>query len=80
MEKKLRLIEINTTAYDEENFCLVTNLTDKQITKVLNPIVGKERIGEEFYDNEDLAYALNEVYPSETIIFFDITNLERIII
>ena len=39
----IRVVEINTTAFEEENFILVTDLTDEQIEEVIRPIVLAER-------------------------------------
>jgi hypothetical protein len=35
----MRPFEINTTAYDEENFVILTDLNEIQIKKVIEPIV-----------------------------------------
>jgi hypothetical protein len=52
--ENIRLVEINTTAWREENIILVTDLTDEQIQKVITPIVLKERNSNEEYDNDTL--------------------------
>ena len=65
--ENLRLVNINTTAYSEENFSLITNLTDEQIREVLEPIVEMERENEEEYDNDGLLGALLMVYPDNYI-------------
>lgn len=70
MNKEIDLIEIKTTAYEEENFLLVTNLQEFQIVKVITPIVEKERENDGetfFYDNETLFWALKETYPNAII-------------
>ena len=59
----MRVVEINTTAYDEENFLIITDLTDEEITVVLKPIIDKERDDFEYYDNLDLLDALIKAYP-----------------
>jgi hypothetical protein len=41
------LFQINTTAWDEEDFLLITTLTEEQIVKVITPIVMEERELEE---------------------------------
>ena len=69
---KLRIVEINTTAYTEENFLLLTNLSDEQIKSVIIPIVLAERNQIEnddnvFYDNEELVDELKNVYPKNFI-------------
>jgi hypothetical protein len=64
---KIRVVEINTTAYEEENFSIITNLSDDEIINAINPIVQKERkvndIEEFSYENEDLINALMMYYP-----------------
>ena len=42
-EAVLRLVQISTTSNVEEDFLLVTNLTDEEIEVVITPIVEKER-------------------------------------
>ena len=69
---KLRIVEINTTAYAEENFLLLTNLSDEQIQSIIAPIVLAERNQIEnddnvFYDNEVLFDVLEETYPDNFI-------------
>jgi hypothetical protein len=77
--ENLRLVNINTTAFEEEDFKLVTDLTDEQITEVLTPLVEAERNAEledendEFeyqYDNDALVGALKEKYPTSVIIYY----------
>ena len=68
----VQLISISTTAFSEENFLLVTDLTEQEIADVIRPIVLKERSGGEFYSNEDLFWSLKEAYPSNLIqLYFD---------
>jgi hypothetical protein len=78
--KNIRLIEINTTAFKEENFLLVTNLTHKQIKDVIKPIVLKERNNDIFYDNNTLCEALREAYPKSILLDYAINNADRITI
>jgi len=59
----MRVIRINTTAWIEEDFYLVTTLHDKDIIGVLKPIVEAERSGNGEYDNESLIQALKEKFP-----------------
>ena len=68
----IRVVEINTTAFEEENFILVTDLTDEEIQEVITPIVLAERNQIEnddnvFYDNEVLFDVLEETYPDNFI-------------
>ncbi len=66
----MNVFKINTTAYEEEDFYLLTSLTEKEIVKVIKPIVQAERdndIEENFYDNDTLTQALKEAYPKATV-------------
>ena len=63
----MRVIRINTTAWSEEDFYLVTTLDDDQIAEVIQPIVNAERDGEEYYDNDTLVKALKDRFPLEYI-------------
>jgi hypothetical protein len=59
----MRPFEINTTAYDEENFVILTDLNESQIKKVIEPIVNREREHDEEYTNDTLIDALVDAYP-----------------
>ncbi len=64
------LFRINTTAFEDEDFILLTDLSAEQIKKVITPIVLKERQSgneEDFYDNDDLTNALIEAYPDAIV-------------
>jgi len=63
----MRLFKVNTTAYEEEDFFLLTDLTEQDITEVINPIVMAERDGYEEYDNDMLIQALEKRYPRNKI-------------
>ena len=63
----MRVIRINTTAWEEEDFYLLTTLTDDQIIEVVEPIVQAERDGDECYDNETLVEVLKDLYPNEYV-------------
>lgn len=59
----MRAFEINTTAWDEENFVILTDIDEVQIKKVINPIVNREREFGEQYTNDMLIDALLDAYP-----------------
>ncbi len=63
----MKAYEINTTAWNEENFVLFTDLTEGQITDVITPIVMAERGYGEEYTNDYLIDALIEAYPSNKV-------------
>lgn len=60
----MKTIRISTTAYREEDFYLLTDLSEEDIVEVITPIVNAERDGYEEYDNEMLVEALNKRYPN----------------
>ena len=66
----MRVVRINTTAYEEENFYLLTTLSDDQIAEVVQPIVNAERDGYEEYDNESITDALKQRFPFEYVEMF----------
>lgn len=63
----MKLYRINTTAF-EEDLLIITDLTEEDITEVVNPLVNAERDGYEEYDNEILYNALIKRYPHNVII------------
>lgn len=63
----MKAFEINTTAWEEENFVLLTNLTESQIVSIITPIVMAERNQGKEYTNDDLIDALLEAYPSSKV-------------
>jgi hypothetical protein len=77
----LRAVMVNTTAYGEEDFMLVTNLTDKQIKDVIKPIVEAERNDEgedNFYDNDALFWALKDKYPHNIVDMYTEQSMNNI--
>ena len=66
----MRVVRINTTAYEEEDFYLMTDLTDEQIEKVITPRVELERKEIWEYTNEELTDALIDKYPNNTIVMY----------
>jgi hypothetical protein len=67
----MRLININTTAFEEEDFLLLTDLNDDELYEVIMPMVNAERDGEEEYDNDMIYDALKKRYPINLVVKFD---------
>ena len=67
MSKTLNVFRVKTTAYEEEDFFLQTELDEADIIEVVNPIVMAERDGYEVYDNESILIALERRYPRKII-------------
>jgi hypothetical protein len=72
----MRIFKVNTTAYEEEDFFLLTDLKEQEITEVINPIVMAERDGYEEYDNETIIIALRKRFPKKNITMF--TEFEQL--
>ena len=72
------IFRINTTAFVEEDFFLLTNLSREQIEEVITPIVLIERNEGEEYNNDDLVSALQIKYPNAIVEY--LTEFETIII
>jgi hypothetical protein len=67
----MKPFEINTTAYDEENFVILTDLNEIQIKKVIEPIVNREREDGIYYDNDMLIDALLDAYPENKFYYYN---------
>lgn len=72
----MKIVRINTSAYDEEDFYLLTNLTNAQIKKVIKPMVNQERKTDEVFPNEDYFWALKEAHPDQLIELFTDDSIE----
>lgn len=81
LKETIRLVRIKTTFWDEEDFLLITELTDEEIQDIITPIVQAERNNEEeYYDNETLYFALKENYPRNLIMQYTIDNIHTLTI
>ena len=63
----MNIFRIRTTAYEEEDFYLHTDIDEVDIIDVITPIVNNEREDIEDYDNEMLLDALKKKYPRKKI-------------
>ena len=63
----MNIFQINTTAYKEEDFFLLTDLKEEDIIEVIMPLVNKERDGYEEYDNDFLVYSLQKRFPKAVV-------------
>jgi hypothetical protein len=59
--------KINTTAYSEEDFLLVTDLTGMEVEDVIRPIVDAEREQGLDYTNVGIVKELKKRYPKSSI-------------
>lgn len=71
----MQVIRINTTAFEEEDFHLLTDLNEDDLYEVIMPIVNEERDGEGYYDNEELVIALKKRYPHNLVQMVEIKEI-----
>jgi glycosyltransferase involved in cell wall biosynthesis len=71
----MRTVRVNTTAYEEEDFFLITTLDDNQIREAISEILQRERDGLDEYDNDELLAALKERFSWEYIQMIEIDYL-----
>jgi hypothetical protein len=66
----MELYQISTTAYDEEDFLIVTDAPFEEIEKVLEPMVKQERENDVWYYHSDYLNALSKALPQYRILHF----------
>lgn len=72
----MNLFRIQTSAWTEEDFFLVTNLTEEQIESVISPLVEAERESDDLVTNEKYCEALQNAYPTRLVMMYqDVPNL-----
>jgi hypothetical protein len=59
----MNIFRIKTTSWQEEDFILMTTLSEENIMDTLSPIVERERQGSSEYDNDSLVKDLEDAYP-----------------
>lgn len=66
---EINYFRINTSAWEEEDFIIRTDLNEQQVRKVIQPLIDKERDDPEnnLVDNEELFIALYTAYPQYEI-------------
>jgi hypothetical protein len=73
--ESVQLISVSTTAFQEEDLLLVTDLDEQEILDIIEPIVFAERSNDGVpYDNDDLFIALKNAYPSNLIQYYTEPN------
>lgn len=74
----MRIVKISTSAYSEEDFLLVTNLSDEAIEKVIDPMVKEERDDDSdvYYSNDDYCWALKSAYPTNLVEWYTDDSIE----
>jgi hypothetical protein len=65
---KMNIFKIKTSAWEEESFILATQLSEKQIRSVIQPMVDEERDGDFVFSNDDYVQVLRDAYPKSVIL------------
>ena len=79
--KNLSVFEIATSGWKEENFRLMTNLTEEQVRGVIQPMVDKEREDEIVLMNDEYVQALQDKYRTKIVVLyvdFELLELEKL--
>ena len=72
----MKIYNISTTAYEEEDFLVITDLPKSKILEVIEPLINAEREDLGDYDNESLVKELIKKYPTNFIELAEINYLE----
>ena len=71
----MNIFRVNTTSWNEEDFLLVTDLSEQDVIDAVTPIVEAERNDGKVYYNQDLVNALKERFPTNKVDFITIDNI-----
>jgi hypothetical protein len=67
----MQVYRINTSAWKEEDFYLLTTLTEEQVQSVIAPMVHSERVNDIFYDNDDYITELQKQFPNDEVSMYN---------
>jgi hypothetical protein len=74
----MNIFRIVTSNWDEEEFILATQLSEKQIRSVIQPMVDEARKEDFVFTTEDYVNILRDAYP-KSVILTDNEDTEEII-
>ena len=74
----MKLIEINTTAYDEENFYVLTNINTEQLTNEIYDYIKDKRDNDIDYDNKEIEQHIQQHFVLCNNNYFEIREIEYI--
>ena len=67
----MQIFRINTSSWSEEDFFLLTTLSEEQIKSVIAPMVHSERVNDFLYDNDDYVAELEKQFPNEKVSMYN---------
>ena len=65
--KEINAFRINTSAWEEEDFYILTSLTEDEVKSVMEPMVSSERVNDFLYDNDEYIIELKKRFPKDKI-------------
>lgn len=64
----MNIFTIRTSAWSEEDFILATQLSEKQVRSIIQPMVDEEREGDFTFSNSDYVQVLKDAYPKSVVL------------
>jgi cell division protein FtsL len=74
----MQLIKINTTAYKEEDFYILTNINTEQLTHELEEYIQHKRTNDIEYNNKEIEQHIQQHFALCNNNYFEIRELEYI--
>ena len=74
----MRLIKINTTAYHEEDFYVLTNINTEQLTNEIKDYIQHKRTNNIDHTNKEIEQHINQHFALCNNNYFEIRELEYI--
>ena len=65
--KEINAFRINTSAWEEEDFYILTSLTEDEVKSVMEPMVSSERVNDFLYDNDEYIIEFKKRFPKDKI-------------
>lgn len=64
----MNIFKIKTSEWEDEDFVLFTQLSEKQVRSVIKPMIDDARENEFIYSGEDYVAFLRDTYPKSVIL------------
>lgn len=74
----MNIFKIKASSWEEDDFILATQLTEKQVRSVIQPMVDEERESDFVFNNADYLQCLRDAYP-KSVILSDLEDLDSLI-
>ena len=74
----MNIFKVKTSVWGEEDFILATQLSEKQIRSIIQPMIEEEQESDFEFTNGDYLERLREAYP-KSVILTDLDSPDEII-